>query len=213
MADGKGKIDQAQEKNLRSGKTYRTTQPRRASVIGAAAASQTKPKAMSAEDALTKALGKINESLEFLTKQGTDTSKQVAEISKKLDLNTSSLKELGTQVTANAQNIGRLLEESATTRKIAEEAKEVATEIQGKIPPVVKKLADHDLSFAMIDLQRRDRNLRLRFVPESEQDNLVDFITKEFYDFWQEGLQGEEVKIVSAFRLGIRKKRTSQETA
>uniref|UniRef100_A0A670JUF4 Reverse transcriptase domain-containing protein n=1 Tax=Podarcis muralis TaxID=64176 RepID=A0A670JUF4_PODMU len=169
---------------------------------------------MSSEDALAKALGKINDSLEQLTKQGAETSKQVAEtnkkvaeISRKIDLNTRSIIELGNKVNSNTESIGKLLEESSTTRKIAEEAKEIATATEERFPPVLRKLEDHDLTLSMIEMQRKERNLRIRSVPESEGDNLVDYLTKEFSDFWQQDLEKEEFKIESAFRLGTRQRR------
>lgn len=126
MADGKEKED-TQETTLRSGRQYKTdiTKQRRASVSGAsgsAAASKTKAKTMLSEEALAKALGKINDSLEELKKQGAEskvqvaeTNKKIEEISGKIDLNTKSITDLGNKVNSNAEAIGRLLEDSSTT--------------------------------------------------------------------------------------------------
>lgn len=219
-AEGKGKPEVPLDTRLRSGKPYKTEpiQQRRASTSGAAgvigATGATKPKVMTAEDALTKALNRINESLESLTKQGaetsrqvTETNKRVAEISTKIDLNTASINELGKKVNSNTQSIEKLLEESSTTRKIAEEAREVAIATQDKIPPVQEKLADHDLTLSMIELQRKERNLRIRLVPEIEKDNLAEFLTTEILEFWKLDQEKEDLKIVSAFRLGFKQKK------
>lgn len=221
-----------QEKALRSGKQYgiesfMKRRPSTSGAPGAAATPQEKTKVMS-EEALSKLLGKINDSLDQLKKQGAElkkqgaetskqvaesskqvaeTNKTVAEISGKIDINTKSIIELGNKVNSNTEHIGKLLEETSTIRKIAEEAKEIATATDERLPPVVKKLEDHDLALSMIEMQRKERNLRIRAIPESEGDNLVDYLTKEFSEFWQKDLEKEEFKIESAFRLGIRQRR------
>lgn len=217
MANDQNK-GEPQEKTLRSGRQYKidTFMKRRASASGPSGASanpQEKTKAMS-EEALSKALGKINDSLDQLKKQGAETSKQVAEtnktvaeISGKIDLNTKSIIDLGNKVNTNTESIGKLLEEASTTRKIAEEAKEIATATDEKFSPVFRKLGEHDLALSMIEMQRKERNLRIRAIPESEGDNLVDFLTKEFSHFWKQELEQEEFKIESAFRLGARQRK------
>uniref|UniRef100_UPI0010A01B9D vomeronasal type-2 receptor 26-like n=1 Tax=Podarcis muralis TaxID=64176 RepID=UPI0010A01B9D len=97
--------------------------------------------------------------------------------------------------------------ENTITRKIAEEAKVIAEATQEKLTPVCKKVDEQELALSVLELQRKERNLRLRSVPENEKNNLVDFLTKEFSDFWQLNPEKEEFKIVTAFRLGKKQNR------
>ncbi|CAI5776284.1 Hypothetical predicted protein [Podarcis lilfordi] len=212
MADGRGKLELIQEKTTRSGRSFRpdTGAQRRASTSGpsgpsglsGAAPLQVKPKGMSSEDVLALALGKINESLENLSKQVAETNKQVAEALVKIDQNTTSINNLGQKVNTNTETIEKLLQESALTRKTAEEAKDIATATEEKIPPIYRQLEDHRLTLSMIELKEKQTYLGIRAVPELEKDNLIDFLTQVFADFWQQDLGEEEFKIVSAFRLG-----------
>lgn len=202
----------SEETTTRSGRQYKTkSSQRRISVPGipVAPAATGQTRTTMSSDPVTQALVKINESLESLTKQGAENSRKLTELSIKLDQNTQSVNELGKRVTSNTESINKILEDSANIRKIAEEAKVSADEAkvsadatQEKIVPVCKKLEDHTLALSMLELERRSRNLRLRAVPESEGDNLANFLSKEFSDFWQQELEKEEIKIVTAFRLG-----------
>ncbi|CAI7934907.1 Hypothetical predicted protein [Podarcis lilfordi] len=212
MADGKEKLDLLQAK--RSGRLYRTDGglQRRASTSGppgvptASSSAQPKTKGMASDDALAQALAKINESLDRISKQVAEASDKIDQNTTSINQNTASINNLGQKVNTNTETIQKLLQESASTREIAEEAKEIATatvaEVQEKIPPLHKQLEDHKSILSMIELKEKQVNLRVRAVPEVEKDNLVEFLTQEFLDFWNPDLGKDSFKIVNAFRLG-----------
>ncbi|XP_077776092.1 uncharacterized protein LOC144325741 isoform X2 [Podarcis muralis] len=172
------------------------TQKKRGSIPGITPAVQEKVATASMES-MTQALLKINQSLEALTKLSTENSKKLTELTARLDLNTAS-------VASNTESINKLIQESSETRKIAESAKNTAEETREKLVPITKKVNEHDAALSLLELQRKEKNLKLRLVPESEGDSLVDFLTQNFSEFWQEDLQEEEFEITTAFRLGRR---------
>lgn len=172
------------------------TQKKRGSITGTTPAAQEKIPTASMES-MTQALLKINQSLEALTKQSTENSKKLTELTARLDLNTAS-------VASNTDSINKLIQENSETRKIAESAKNTAEETREKLAPITKKVNEHDAALSLLELQRKEKNLKLRLVPENEGDSLVDFLTQNFSEFWLEDLEEDEFEITAAFRLGRR---------
>lgn len=153
-----------------------------------------RPKGMASGEDFTSVLNKIYEKLDGL-------SKQVTEQSTKIDQNTASINNLSQQVNLNTQSIGKLLEDTASNRKIAEEAKEKVEAVQEEIKPMRKQIGEHQALLSMIELKNKENNLRIRAVPELEKENLIEYLTQEFAEFWS--LEEDKAfKIVSAFRLG-----------
>lgn len=133
----------------------------------------------------------------------------IQDLTAKIDLNTSTIKDLGQKVNdvgqkvnINTQAIDKLLQESKETKKTAEEAKERVLAVEEKIPPINRRLDDFKEQFALIELKEKQTNLRIRAVPESEEGELIEFLTSELEEYWDLDPQKEEFKIVSAFRLG-----------
>lgn len=191
-----GRTRSAKAKTLQ---TTLTSQLRRSSVPTIPVAQvedieQPRPEGMASGGDFTSVLNKIFEKLEGL-------SKQVSDQSDKIDQNTASINNLTQQVNLNAQTIGKLVEDTTANRKIAEEAKQKVEEVQGEIKPMRKQIGEHQALLSMIELKNKENNLRIRSVPEIDNENLTEYLTKEFTQFWP--LEEEkDFKIVSAFRLG-----------
>lgn len=138
-------------------------------------------------------LDKIFEKLEALDRK---VDLQTA----KIDQNTESLNRLTGQVAQNVQSIGELKEAVGENRKLAEDTSQRLGELEKEVRPLSKQVGEHQIHFLMTELRNREANLRIRSIPEVEEDNLIEFLTKEFSKFWK--LEEKDFKIVSAFRLG-----------
>lgn len=138
-------------------------------------------------------LEKILEKLEALDKKA---DLHIA----KIEQNTESLNKLTGQVAQNAQSIGELKEAVGENRKLAEDTSQRLEELEKEVRPLSKQVGEHQIYFLMTELRNRETNLRIRSIPEVEEDNLIEFLTKEFAKFWK--LEEKDFKIVSAFRLG-----------
>lgn len=179
---------------IRTRSKAKVTQKKRGSISGNTVPAPESVTAASMES-MTQALLKINQSLEALTKQSTENTKKLTELTARLDLNTTS-------VATNTESINRLIQESTETRKIAESARSIAGETQEKLAPIEKKVNEHEAALSLLELQRKERNLKLRQVPENEKDNLTEFLTEAILENWQGDLEEDEVEITTAFRLG-----------
>lgn len=184
-------------------RTKAQAQKKRASTAGLPAAQERVTTA--SMDSMTQALLKINQSLEALTKQSTDNSKKLAENSRKLTELTTRLDLNTTTISSHTDSINKLIQENTETRRIAESAQSTVEEFKGKFVPIERKVGEHDATLALMELERKGKNLKLRLVPEEEKDDLKEFLTENIHGFWLEDWEGEEdFEITTAFRLGRR---------
>lgn len=214
----KAKEAKEKEKEKKQTQLVQTTltQGRRSSVpavLGATKAEVDRPQNLAVEDM---AAGGSEGVLKQILEQLAALNQKVDNQSLKIDQATSSIQKLTDQVSQHTQAIEKLQGATAENRNLAGEAIQIATaakkeveEVKGEVRPLQKQIGEQQAYLSMVELKERQNNLRLRAIPEIEQQDLIGFLTTEFSKFWNIK-EESDFKIVSAFRLGrlVRKDRS-----